>query len=101
MKELKTLRGRDKLDNSIHLERYLAVTKFIAEHRSATIAYTCQVLNIPLNSYYRGKELINKGVVIVNIKHDDSYVELTEPVFYLGSWFIPQVTYPITPKLRS
>jgi hypothetical protein len=95
------MRGREKLDNSVYVERYLAVTKFMAEHNSATIAYACSVLNIPVNGYYKGKELVDKGVVILKDKKKTMYTELTEPVFYLGSWFIPQVTYPITPRLRS
>jgi hypothetical protein len=95
------MRGRERLANSTYVERYIAVTKFMAEHSSATIAYACKVLNVPLLGYYKGKDLVQRGVVIVKDKQETTYIELTEPVFYLGSWFIPQVTYPITPKLRS
>jgi hypothetical protein len=95
------MRGRERLDNSIYVERYLTVTKFMAEHSSATIAYACKVLNVPILGYYKGKELVAKGVVPIKANKEIVYTELTEPVFYLGSWFIPQVTYPITPRLRS
>jgi hypothetical protein len=95
------MRGRERLDNSIYVERYLAVTKFMEEHKNTTLGYACSVLSIPINGYYRGKELVAKGVVPIKANKDIVYTELTEPVFYLGSWFIPQVTYPITPRLRS
>jgi ACT domain-containing protein len=95
------MRGRERLADSIYVERYIAVTKYLIEQADATIAYACQRLNIPLNSYYKGKELVDKGVVIVRDKQETTYIELTEPVFYLGSWFIPQLTYPITPRQRN
>jgi hypothetical protein len=101
VKEPKRVRGREKLADSVYVERYLAVTRFMAEHADATVGHTCSVLNIPVNGYYKGKELVDKGYITGVVTQNSVYTELTEPVFYLGSWFIPQLTYPITPKLRS
>ena len=90
-----------KLDDSVFIARYLAVLNYMEEHKSATLEHTCHMLEVPTTSYYRGKELVEKSAFVTKAKELPQYTELTEPAFYLGNWFIPQVNYPITPKLRS
>ena len=95
----------NKLDDSIYIARYVAVLEYMKAHKYATLEQTLTLLNIPLTSYYRGKELTRKvGASLaekLHTKQEPVYTELTEPAMYLGTWFIPGTSYPITLKLRS
>lgn len=87
--------------DKVHIARYLAVCEYRNKYSNATLSDACSKVNIPLSSYYKGKDILGAQGRPTKQVDTACYIDLKEPTFYLGSWFIPGLTYPITPIARS